>query len=65
MEGAAPYPVFADSRCAPRGVRYASLWETNSPAKKAVNTMVFHDYYKLLMKVIQETPWLSMETVDI
>ena len=50
---------------APRGVRYASLWETNSPAKKAVNMMVFHEYYKLLMKVIQDTPWLNTETVDI
>ena len=30
-----------------------------------VVTMVFHDYYKLLMKVIQETPRLSTETVDI
>ena len=50
---------------APKGVRYANLWETNRPAKKAINAMVFHDYYKLLMKVIQETPRLSTEIVDM
>ena len=50
---------------APKGLRYASLWETNRPAKKAINAMVFHDYYKLLMKVIQETPRLSTEIVDM
>ena len=49
----------------PKGVRYARLWETNRPAKKAINAMVFHDYYKLLMKVIQETPRLSTEIVDM
>ena len=50
---------------APRGVRYASLWDNNNQAKKKVNTIVFYEYYKMLKKIIQESPRISRETVDI
>ena len=45
-------------------MRYASLWDSNSQAKKKVNMIVFYEYYKLLRKVLQETPRLSKEIVD-
>ena len=44
---------------------YASLWDSNSPIKKKVNTIVFYEYYKMLKKIIQESPRISTETVDI
>ena len=50
---------------APRGVRYANLWERNNQANKKVNMIVFYEYYKLLNKTIQETPQISTEIVDI
>ena len=49
----------------PRGVCYANLWESTSPAKKKINMIVFYEYYKLLKKVIQETPQISTEIVDM
>ena len=51
--------IYSNSVC------YANLWESNSPAKKKVNMIVFYEYYKLLKRVIQETPWITTETVDI
>ena len=27
--------------------------------------IVFYEYYKLLKRVIQQTPWITTETVDI
>ena len=50
---------------APRGVRYASLWDSNSPANKKVNMILFYEYYKMLKKIIQESPRIRRETVDI
>ena len=44
---------------------YASLWDTNSPARKHVNSMVFHEYYAMLKTTIEELPRLSTETVDL
>ena len=49
----------------PRGARYTNLWESSNPAKKKINMIVFYEYYKLLKKIIQETPQISTETVDI
>jgi len=49
----------------PRGTRYTNLWETSSPAKKKNNMIVFYEYYKLWKRIIQETPCISTETVDI
>ena len=47
-----------------RGVRYTNLWETSNPEKKKLNAIVFYEYYALLRKVVQETPWISKEVVD-
>ena len=46
-------------------MHYANLWDSNSPAKKKINAIVFYEYYNLLKRTIQETPWISMEVVDI
>ena len=48
----------------PRGVRYASLWDTSSPARKQVNAIVFYEYYLMLQNLIQQSPRISTETVD-
>ena len=50
---------------APHGVRYASLWDSPSPARKQINTMVFFEYYILLKAIIQASLRISKETVDI
>jgi len=48
-----------------RGARYANLWDSNSPAKKKNNMIVFYEYYNLLKRTIQETPRISTEVVDV
>ena len=47
------------------GARYANLWESNSPTKKNINMIVFYEYYKVLKRVIHETPWINIDIVDM